>query len=125
MFAAEQTLDLVDAQERRLGQISIERSEGLVVFGRWTPGPDFGEVASLFRDFEAAADSQALSVVDQIERSIAALVLRLQSPNSSESVEVRDVQSWSDGGVTFRPCAPAGNGRNGAQTRSEPGVKHS
>ena len=119
MFAAEQTLDLVDAQERRLGTIAVERSEGQVVFGRLTPGPDFGQAASLFRDFETAADSQTLSVVDQIEQLIAALGLRLQAPNSSESFEVRDVQIWSDGVITFRPSNPAKAGWNGTQTLSE------
>jgi hypothetical protein len=115
MFTAKQIFDLVDAQERRLGQVTIDRREEQVVFGRWSPGPDFGQAASLFRQFEEAAESQALSVVEQIEQAIAALGLRLQGPNGSESVEVRDVQIWSDGTVTFRPSDPARTSRNGAQ----------
>jgi hypothetical protein len=103
---AEQTIDLIDGEGRQVGRIVIERSEDDLVFGKFIPGPAFPAVQHLFREFEEAVDLQALSVVDELDAAIAALGLHLRSPDSSQRVEIRDVQIWSDGGITCRVGGP-------------------
>jgi hypothetical protein len=102
----EQTLDLIDAEGRQVGQMVIERSEDNLVFGKFVPGPAFPAVQHLFREFEEAVDLQALSVVDELDTAITALGLHLRSPDSSQRVEIHDVQIWSDGGITCRVGSP-------------------
>ena len=103
---AEQTVHLIDAEGRQVGQIVIERSEDKLVFGKFTPGPTFPAVQHLFREFEEAVDLQALSVVDELDAAIDALGLHLRSPDGSQRVEIHDVQIWSDGGITCRLGGP-------------------
>ena len=103
----EQTVDLIDAQERHIGQIVIERSEAELVFGKFVPGSDFPAVRQLFLDFEEAVNLQALSVVDELDSAIEALGLRLHLPGGSQQIAVHDVQIWSDGSITCRVSDPA------------------
>lgn len=100
-----QTFHLVDAEQRQLGQIAVEDRKDRLVFGRFAPGPAFPNVERLFRDFEEAVDAQALGVVDDLDAAIARLGLMLRSTDGSDSVEVHDVQIWSDGDVTFQLCS--------------------
>lgn len=104
---AEQTVHLIDAEGRQIGQIVIERSEDKLVFGKFVPGPAFPAVQHLFRDFEEAADLQALRVVDELDAAIEALGLHLRSPDGPQHVEIHDVQIWSDSGITCRLGGPA------------------
>ena len=57
----------------------MEREEAGLVLGEFIPAPVFASVQSLFREFEAAADQQALNRVEELDGAIAALGLRLRS----------------------------------------------
>ncbi len=101
---AEQTVDLLDAQKRQMGQIRIERQENDLLFGLFVPGPAFSNVEKLFHDFEEAVDAQALHVVDELDVAIAGLGLYLYGSGVSEPIDIQDVQIWRDGGITCRLC---------------------
>lgn len=99
-----QIVELVDAEQRQIGQMRIERHEDDLIFGKFVPGPAFPNVQQLFRDFEGAVEVQALHVIDQLDAAIAALGLHLRWADESEHIEIQDVQIWSDGGITCRLC---------------------
>jgi len=99
---AEQMVYLIDLQQRQIGQITIERNEEDLIFGKFVPGSDFSIVESLFQDFEEAVSLQALSVVDELDAKIAALGLHLSTPDGSQRIEIHDVQIWSDGDITCK-----------------------
>ena len=93
---------LIDAQQREIGQVTIECNKGNLILGKFVPGSDFSAVKDLFQYFEEAVNLQALSVVDELDIEITSLGLRLCSPNGSPPIEIHDVQIWSDGSITFR-----------------------
>jgi hypothetical protein len=99
---AEQLFHLMDTQHRQLGQVTVERAENQLLSGKFVPGLAFPAVEPLFRDFEEAVNAQALGVVDQLDRAIAALGLYLCSPDNSQQTPIHDVQIWSDGNITCR-----------------------
>ena len=103
-LCAEQMVYLIDAQLRQLGQITIERNEVNLIFGKFVPSPDFSAVKRLFEDFEEAVNFQALSVVDELDTKISALGLHLRAPDGLQRIEIHDVQIWSDGDVTCKLC---------------------
>ena len=103
---AKQTVDLVTAEKRSLGQVVIERSEEGCCFGSFTPRSAFSAVQPLFRDFEEAVNLQALSIVDELDAAIRALGLHICLPDGSQPVAVEDVQIWSDGRISFRIAGP-------------------
>ena len=94
-----QTLSLLDAQQRPLGQITLERSDGELLFGKFEPGPAFPVVEPLFRKFEEAADAQALGVVEELDRAIAALGLHLRTSAGSQRLPIHDVQYAPQAGL--------------------------
>ena len=51
---AQQIVDLMDVEERQIGQMRIERQGDNLIVGTFVPGPDFPSVEQLFRDFEEA-----------------------------------------------------------------------
>src|SRR5437868_2122219 len=102
-----ETFALVDAQQRQLGQVEIERREENLLLGRFLPGPGFAPVARLFGDFEEAVNGQSLGAVDKLDQAIAALGLTLRLPDGSRSLDLDDVQIWSDGSITCRLRTPA------------------
>jgi hypothetical protein len=97
-----QLLELLDAKQRALGQITLEERQGDLLLGRFAPGPDFPAVEPLFREFEEAVNAQALGAADRCEAAIGALGLRLRAPGNREQMEIKDVQIWSDGGISCR-----------------------
>jgi hypothetical protein len=97
-----QVAQLIDGRRRQVGEIMIDSRENELIRGTFVPGPAFPAVEQLFRDFEQAADSQALSVVDELDTAIAALGLCLRSPDGSQRTRIHDVQIWSDGSITCR-----------------------
>jgi hypothetical protein len=103
---AKQTVYLVTAEKRPIGQIVIERSEEDCFFGSFTPRSAFSVVQPLFRDFEEAVNLQALSVVDELDNAIRALGLHIRLADDSQHVAVDDVQIWSDGRISFRVDSP-------------------
>jgi hypothetical protein len=111
---AEEVLILLDSQNRRLGQMTVDRREGGLLLGKFAPGPDFPAVRSLFCDFEEAVNSHALSVVDELDTALSALGMFLQSPDGTRRLTVHDVQIWSDGGITCRLSVPSPETTNGS-----------
>lgn len=97
-----QVVQLIDQQGHAIGQIEIERREENLIFGRFTPDSAFSTVQHLFQKFEEAVDTQALSVVDELDTAIAALGLNVRTPEGSQCIEAHDVQIWSDGSITCR-----------------------
>lgn len=93
---------LLDAQQRHIGNVVVERTEGDLSIGRFIPGPAFPQVQELFREFEEAVESQALSATDAIDRRIAALGLCARRSGAPECAKVHDVQIWSHGGISLR-----------------------
>jgi hypothetical protein len=116
----EPVLPILDAQQRPLGQLCLERREGDLLIGKFIPGPAFPMAEPLFRAFEKAADIQALGVVDDLDASIAALGLQLVLPQSGQRVAIRDVQIWHDGGITCR-LSEAGTVLGPCSIRGGPG----
>jgi hypothetical protein len=99
-----QTVELVDAEQRQLGQMRIERQAEDLLYGTFVPGPAFPGVEQLFRDFEAAVDVQALHTLETLDAAIVALGLYLYWSEARESIAVQDVQIWRDGSITCRLC---------------------
>jgi hypothetical protein len=96
-----QRLHLRDAQGRRLGEVVIDRIEGDLVFGSFTPGPEFAAVQAMFAEFVEAANEQLLSIVARLDDEIKRLGLRLNAPDGAEMPAIRDVQI-ADGSINFR-----------------------
>jgi len=116
----EPTLLLLDAQDRSLGTIHLESQAQELLLGRFAAEPAFAAVEPLFRAWQHAVDSQALSVVDDLDRAIAALQLRVQTPHATPARPVCDVQIWSDGGISCRLNGPLPLEHNGMALRSQP-----
>src|SRR5437899_438739 len=114
-------LHLRDSKQREMGQLTVERQEGDLLFAKFAPGPAFALVESLFHDFEEAVNGQALGVVDELDAAIAALGLHLLLPDGSPSLDVHDVQIWSDGGMTCRLHGQSQATVNGSLAAKEPG----
>jgi hypothetical protein len=117
---AAQKMVLRDGQQRILGEITIERTEGDLILGTFEPAAGFVAVAGLFRDFEEAVNLQALARVDQLDAAIASLGLFLSSPDGAERFDIQDVQIWSDGSISFRRGASSSNGFVGSSSTSQP-----
>jgi hypothetical protein len=98
------SVDLVDTEQRQIGQIRIARQEEDLLSGTFMPGPAFPNVKQLFHEFEAAVEVQALHVIETLDAAIAALGLHLQWPDARALITVQDVQIWSDGTITCRLC---------------------
>jgi hypothetical protein len=117
-----QALELVDAQGRHLGRMTLEGGREGLLEGQFTPGPDYPAVESLFRALEEAADAQALSAVDRLDAKIASLGLHLRSEGGASPVPVHDVQIWADGAMSCRvsPSAPPPFNGSYAANRASP-----
>ncbi len=105
---------LTDAEKHQLGRVAVEKCEKGVIFASFSPAEAFSSVRQLFREFEEAVEAQALAVVDELDRRIAALGLKLYSPDGSRVTNIHDVQIWSDGEVTFQLHAPSAAVSGGA-----------
>jgi hypothetical protein len=110
---------LIDVEQRKLGEVQIERQEGDLLFGRFVPGPGFTRVAPLFHNFEEAVNSQSLAAVEEIDTAIATLGLTLRRAEGGKAVGISDVQIWSDGGITCKLRDSGELDLNGAARRSQ------
>ncbi len=97
-----QRLELLDAQNQALGQITLDERQGDLLLGGFAPGPGFPAVEPLFRRFEEAVNAQAITAADRCEAAIDALGLYVRESDGAKKVGVTDVQIWSDGGITCR-----------------------
>jgi hypothetical protein len=109
-----QELCLIDGQGRELGQVQIDRIQGDLVFGRFTPGPAYAQVEPLFAEYVAAANEQLLGIVGELDEKIARLNLHLSSAEPGDLPAIHDVQV-GHGTITFHvrstlpsPNVPAG-----------------
>jgi hypothetical protein len=98
-----QSISLRDRYDRDLGLVEIERVERDLVFGLFTPGPDYPQVESLFAQYVEAANDQLLSTIAQLDERISAMGLRLHTADGTTMPEIYDVQI-GDGVITFRTC---------------------
>jgi hypothetical protein len=103
----EERFQLLDAHHRQVGEVVVERRGENLLFGEFIADRAFSDLADLFRAFEEAVNLQALRKVDELDAAIAALGLYLRSPDGSQEIAIRDVQIWSDGGITCRPLGAA------------------
>jgi hypothetical protein len=97
-----QSVELVDTRGRRLGRLAIDGVNADLVEGIFTRGPDYAAVEPLMRAFEEAVEGHALGGADRHLQTIDALDLRLETSADSMRMPVRDVQIWSDGGMSCR-----------------------
>jgi hypothetical protein len=104
---------LLDAHQRQVGKMVVERNEDTLLFGRFTPGTAYADVQHLFREFEDAVNCQALPQIDKLDAAIDGLGLHLRSADGSRQLAIKDVQIWSDGGITCRLLAQASTEENG------------
>jgi hypothetical protein len=117
-----QTVELRDAKHRLLGHVELEGIATNLITGTFRPGPEYSTVQQLFRELEAAADSQALAAVERLDATIAALRLSISIPGSDEHLAIHDVQIWSDNGFSCRAdqiADPSINGAQGARTHRQ------
>jgi hypothetical protein len=93
---------IIDAQQRLVGETVIECIDKDLLAGRLIPGPEYSCLEHLFREFEEAANLQALHRVDELDAVIGGLGLHLRSLDGSRGPAIRDMQIWSDGAITCR-----------------------
>lgn len=105
---AGQILEVIDAQQRLMGMVEVEKMQMDLVCGRFLPQAAFQEVAALFAAFDEAVADQALGVVDQLDASIAALGLQLRGPAENGAEPIHDVQIYADGAFSCRTTKQAG-----------------
>ena len=110
----QQQLSLVDGHDRDLGRVVIDRIDGDLVFGQFTPGPDYPRAERLFAEYVEAANEQLLSVVGELDAAIAALSLRLHSAEAAALPAIYDVQIGT-GVITFRTHPPTDDPRSPEQ----------
>ncbi|AWM40889.1 hypothetical protein GobsT_05470 [Gemmata obscuriglobus] len=100
MFGVGDTVPLTDVFGRYIGSVRIDDVSPEWVSGDFTPGPQFGEVAPLFAEFEQLVNDQALSLLDSVMDSIAELGLR-----SPDGTALRDIQIYPAArGANWRPA---------------------
>jgi hypothetical protein len=114
MLLLGQTLNMVDPDGRVVGRITLEEQEGDLLCGRFQPEVAFATAAPLFQAFEKAVNAQALSVVDELDRGIDALGFAVTLAGSAQALPIKDLQIWSDGGVSCRLVDSKQNSLNGA-----------
>ena len=100
---------MTDSNGRDLGTLSVERVEGELLLGTFTPGADYPAVRSIFDGFAEAVEYGALSVVDDFDRRISALGIRVTL--GDRVMPAHDVQIYPDGAAS---CRVPLTGLNGA-----------
>lgn len=103
----QQSASLWDRQNRELGRVVIERVDGDLVFGQFTPGPHYTEVERLFAEYVEAANEQLLSRVGELDEAITVLDLHLRSAGRADLPAIHDVQIGPSR-INFRTRSPAG-----------------
>jgi hypothetical protein len=87
-----QAVALWDGQDHCLGEIAVERIEGPLVLGVFTPRPDYVRVEPLFTEFVEAANQQLFHRVDELDALIAQLGLHLKAADGTPLSDIYDVQ---------------------------------
>jgi len=113
-----QELSLLDGQGRDLGKVQIDRIEGDLVFGRFTPGPAYAQVEPLFAEYVEAANDQLLDIVGELDEKIAHLNMHLCSAEAGALTAIHDVQI-GDGTITFRVRATSGSANGPADVQAD------
>jgi hypothetical protein len=90
-----------------LGSIVVDDVREGRVLGTFTPGPDFGSIEPLVREYEEIINDQIFSLLDEFGAKLAALRLELVSADGQVIGSVNDLQIASDGGTLVRLGVPA------------------
>ena len=99
-LTANQIVKLTDRAGRDIGRLAVERVDGDLLLGTFTPGADYSMVSEIFDGFAEAVDHGSLSVVDNFDKQIAAL--GIQVTLGELNVPAHDVQIYSDGAASCR-----------------------
>lgn len=110
LLTANQIVKLTDTVGHDIGALAVERIEGDLLLGTFTPGTDYPTVSGIFGGFAEAVEQGALSVVDAFDRQIAALGIR--ATVGQQTIPVRDVQLYPDGAASCRIPLVSLNGAN-------------
>ena len=94
-------LSLIDAHSTLLGTVSIDRIEGIRVFGRFQPSDQFRTFQALFDELEHAVNEQLFSLVDEICTRIDQLGLQLASRGGRERIKLAGVQLMNRTDICF------------------------
>lgn len=97
---------LASASCPRLGWIAVEALRDGRVLGTFTPGPDFGSIEPLVREYEEVINDQIFSLLDEYDAKFNALGLHVLSADGRLIDAVHDLQIASDGGAAVRLGAP-------------------
>ena len=85
-----------------MGEVTVTSSKGSLVFGSFSPAPNFRPYEQLFKEFERAANDQLFVEVDRLERKIAQLGFFVIGPFPQEDrLEIEDLQIMG-GDLSFR-----------------------
>ena len=111
-----QQLRLLDGANRILGAITIVEIKGALILGDFHEASDYRTVKPLFEEFVEAANEMQFSRVDEIDREIETLQLRLDAEDGRPVPPIEDVQIGGSA-ISFRvpskePLPPA-NGQGG------------
>jgi hypothetical protein len=107
---------LFDKSGRRLGSVRVAGVRSNTLTGTFTEAPLFASVSNVFRRFEELVESNALAVLPDAEREIAALGLVLRADTD---LPISDVQIYSDGGFSCRVSVdPLRNGSAAVKSES-------
>ncbi len=105
--AVAQSVTFTASSAPDFGKLRVDRVDGALLCGTFTPGTDYELVRPIFDGFAQAVEDYALSFVDIYDQQIAALGIRL-----ADGTPVWDVQIYPDGKASCR--LGARGDRNGA-----------
>ncbi len=84
-----------------LGMIVIDSSKETLMLGSFSPAPEFSAYASIFNEFEYAANNQLLSEIDRLEKCISRLSFYISGPLPQETKREIDDLQIIEGGISF------------------------
>lgn len=96
-----------DAAGRDLGTVAVDRVEGELVGGEFTPGPDYPAVEATFNSYSDVVEQQSFSFLDEVEAAVARLGITVRGADG-RPIPVSDVQIYRDGAASFRLPDPGG-----------------
>jgi hypothetical protein len=101
MNREDQHLSLFDSQQRRLGEVVLDREDGSWRSGVFEPSPEFSVVEPLFREHLECANQQLFTHVDELDARIAQLGLRLVTDRGELLQGVASIEI-GEGRLSFR-----------------------
>jgi len=93
---------LVDRSNKILGRITVERAEGNLRLGTFTPIDWPTNLQALFHRYDTMINEQILSALDAIEDEIDSYGFGISAEYPSEYTPIFDLQITHDNRVSFR-----------------------